>query len=108
MPQTPLKRTRPSILVAHRPTPTRTRTLGTAKDPVDTRELTIVVAVTITGTSKDSVDMRDKLHRVMEETKELSHDTRSVLKNLTAIASGGYQGAASRSHRLTALCRLWV
>ena len=43
--------------------------------------------------------MRDKLHRVMEETKELSHDTRSVLKNLTAIASGGYQGAASRSHR---------
>ena len=48
--------------------------------------------------------MRDKLHRVMEETKELSHDTRSVLKNLSAIASGGYQGAASRSHR----ARFWL
>lgn len=65
------------------------------------RELMVVVlvVVVITGTSKDSVDMRDKLHRVMEETKELSHDTRSVLKDLSAIATGGYQGAASRSHR---------
>ena len=51
------------------------------------------------GTPKDGPDLRDKLHRVIEETKLLSQDTRSVLKELNAIANGGYQGGGTGSQR---------
>ncbi|EKX38418.1 syntaxin E [Guillardia theta CCMP2712] len=44
-------------------------------------------------------DLREKLHKVIEETKLLSQDTKGIIKDLTQIANGSYQGSGSGSQR---------
>jgi len=51
------------------------------------------------GTAKDTVDLRERLHRIIEETKLLSVDTKTVMKDLNTIANGGYQGGGTGSQR---------
>mmetsp|Transcript_45001 Transcript_45001/g.141667 ORF Transcript_45001/g.141667 Transcript_45001/m.141667 type:complete len:317 (-) Transcript_45001:43-993(-) len=51
------------------------------------------------GTGKDTHDLREKLHKVIEETKLLSQDTKGIIKDLTQIANGSYQGSGSGSQR---------
>jgi hypothetical protein len=36
-------------------------------------------------------DLRERLHRIIEETKLLSVDTKTVMKDLNHIANGSYQ-----------------
>jgi len=51
------------------------------------------------GTPKDTVDLRERLHRIIEETKLLSVDTKTVLRDLNTIANGGYQGGGSGNQK---------
>lgn len=51
------------------------------------------------GGPKDTVELRERLHRVIEETKMLSMDTKSVIKDLNQIATGSYQGGGTGNQR---------
>ena len=51
------------------------------------------------GGAKDTVDLRERLHRLIEESKLLSVDTKEVVKELGNIASGGYQGGGTGNQR---------
>lgn len=51
------------------------------------------------GGAKDTVDLRERLHRLIEESKLLSVDTKELIKDLGNIANGGYQGGGSGNQR---------
>ena len=51
------------------------------------------------GGAKDTVDLRERLHRLIEESKLLSVDTKELIKDLGNIANGGYQGGGTGNQR---------
>jgi len=51
------------------------------------------------GGPKDTVELRERLHRIIEETKLLGVDTKSVIKDLNQIANGSYQGGGTGNGR---------
>lgn len=69
---------------------------GHRRDPKRALSLTTSAAV---GGAKDTVDLRERLHRLIEESKLLSVDTKELIKDLGNIANGGYQGGGTGNQR---------